>query len=118
MKEIEELLDIISHVNTPVCELHDARQAILSRFSDLQEKVKELEKKNQKYKDTLFDNAAKHLRILEENASLKKQAEAYKNLRNAISDFNGHGMPGFKDRAVAYLLLAEVDQLTQEEGNE
>lgn len=35
--------------------------------------------------------------------------EALQTLRDAISDFNGHGMPGFRDRAVAYLALNKAD---------
>tara|TARA_R110000868_G_C10709107_1_gene749773 strand:+ start:599 stop:883 length:285 start_codon:yes stop_codon:yes gene_type:complete len=30
-------------------------------------------------------------------------------LRNSIDMFKGHGMPGFRDRAEAYVLLAIVD---------
>ncbi len=31
-------------------------------------------------------------------------------LRDAISDFGGHGMPGFRDRAEAMLALAGADR--------
>lgn len=36
---------------------------------------------------------------------------ALRELRNAISDFRGHGMPGFTDRALAYLVLNQADQV-------
>lgn len=42
--------------------------------------------------------------------------EALAQLRNAISYFKGHGMPGFKDRAVAYSVLHETDQVLMQNG--
>lgn len=36
---------------------------------------------------------------------------ALRDLRTAIHDFNGHGMPGFKDRALAYVVMAVADQV-------
>lgn len=42
--------------------------------------------------------------------------EALLNLRKAISDFNGHGMPGFQDRADAYVLLSAADLALSKAG--
>lgn len=36
--------------------------------------------------------------------------KALRELRSAISDFQGHGMPGFTDRAQAYLVLQQADK--------
>lgn len=36
---------------------------------------------------------------------------ALRNLRAGLSDFKGHGTPGFTDRALAYVLLQETDAL-------
>lgn len=40
---------------------------------------------------------------------------ALKELREAISDFRGHGMPGFTDRALAYYVLAQADDVLKRE---
>lgn len=40
--------------------------------------------------------------------------ETLNDLRSAISDFRGHGMPGFRDRATAYLVMQDADRLLAE----
>lgn len=69
--------------------------------------------KNFKHKDFnaamgCMQNAYNHV----ENAlaAARTQADLLLKLRKSISTFKGHGMPGFKDRAEAYLVLIEVDK--------
>lgn len=41
--------------------------------------------------------------------------KALEDLRGAISDFKGHGMPGFTDRALAYIVMAQADEVLKRE---
>lgn len=45
---------------------------------------------------------------------MSKELNLLRRLRHAISDFKGHGMPGFTNRAEAYILLHELDTLLSE----
>jgi hypothetical protein len=40
---------------------------------------------------------------------------ALKELRDAISYFGGHGMPGFTDRALAYIVMQQADEVLKRE---
>ena len=42
-------------------------------------------------------------------ADFNRVASALKNLRDCIDMYEYHGMPGFTDRAEAYLAIAEAD---------
>jgi hypothetical protein len=48
--------------------------------------------------------------VANRDAALRQKDEALRELRNAISDFKGHGMPGFTDRCVAYLVMDKADK--------
>ena len=43
----------------------------------------------------------------------KTPLQALRELREAIDTFKGHGMPGFRDRAVAYLVLQQTDEVLE-----
>jgi hypothetical protein len=60
----------------------------------------------------MFSEIAEPLRQALEQLSKPKEESALallQEVRVAISDFKGHGMPGFTDRAAAYLILQKVD---------
>ena len=42
--------------------------------------------------------------------------QALKELRDAISEFGGHGMPGFTDRAWAYIVIAQADAVLKRDS--
>ena len=52
--------------------------------------------------------------LLSRLAKGRKAIEMLTYLRKSISDFNGHGMPGFTDRAMAYTCLAKLDTFLDE----
>lgn len=52
--------------------------------------------------------------ICTQAAAVPALVKALKDLRSAICDFNGHGMPGFRDRATAYVVIGAADQLLDE----
>lgn len=41
----------------------------------------------------------------------KTPLEALKELREAIDTYKGQGMPGFRDRALAYIVLQQADDV-------
>jgi len=64
--------------------------------------------------DKIFDGDIEYLRRDE----VSKIVTAFKNLRDAISDFKGHGMPGFTDRALAYIVMREADEILKHQNNQ
>ena len=47
-------------------------------------------------------------------AELEKSEMMLRKLRDALDDFKGHGMPGFRDRAEAIITMQMVDEFLSE----
>lgn len=53
--------------------------------------------------------AAFHLGTTHRDDAYPRLVEVLRDLRKAIDQFGGHGMPGFRNRAEAYIVLTEAD---------